>query len=49
MIKKKRGKRKNVLREAPERLSQEEENKRALNREPGINSGSRKLTIKDHE
>lgn len=47
MIKKKRGKRKNILREASERLSQEGENKRALSREPGTNSESRKLTIKD--
>lgn len=47
MIKKKRGRRKKILREASERLNQEEKNKTALNKEPGTNCKSRKQTVKD--
>lgn len=49
MSKKKRGRRKKILREVSERLNREEENKTALNKEPGTNCKSRKQTVKDQE
>lgn len=49
MIKRKRGRRKKILRDASGRLNQEEKNKAALNKEPGTNYKSRKQNAKDRK